>query len=172
MLFRSTITTALKNGAASAAHVAACVAVMAQLTRRGMLAGRSLAGALHAATDITGFGLVGHAREMAAQSGTNFNLRGAALPWMEGAPEYARAQIFPGGTTRNIDFYSQWLDGSDGLAPWQQQLLFDPQTSGGLLMAVAPQALAGLLNELQASGQFHAHIGSVSAAEAGRIRLV
>ena len=166
-----TITTALKHGAASAAHVAACVAVMARLNRRAMLAGRNLAGALHAATDITGFGLIGHAREMAAQSGTGFNLRWTALPWLDGAPEYARAQIFPDGTTRNTNFYSQWLDGGAGLAPWQQQLLFDPQTSGGLLMAVAPAALAGLLHELEASGQFHAHIGSVSAADAGRVRL-
>ena len=166
-----TITTALKNGMASAAHVAACVAVMAQLNRTAMLAGRRMSGALHAATDITGFGIVGHAHEMAAQSGTSFNLRWDALPWLDGAQQYARAQIYPGGTTRNIEFYRQWLDGADGLAAWQQQLLFDPQTSGGLLMAVAPAGLAGLLHALQSSGQFYAHIGSVSAGSAGRLRL-
>lgn len=154
-----TITTAAKNGRADEADVQAAVASMKRLSRAASRAARE-AGA-HAVTDITGYGLIGHAHEMAHLSAVGLALEFAALPWLSGARRYGEAWIFPGGATRNAEFYRRWVTFERPLAEWEQQLLFDPQTSGGLLIAVAPERAAGLVSALQVAGEMAWVIGSV-----------
>ena len=156
------ITTAHKRGEDDPADLAAAVASMTRLNRQAAEAVRATAG-IHALTDITGCGLLGHAHEMAHLSGTGLELDYAALPWLPGARKYAEAWVFPGGSERNEEFFGPWVSYAAGLnlSDWEQRLLHDPQTSGGLFMAVAPEALAGLLERLQAGGDGAFVIGTV-----------
>jgi selenide,water dikinase len=93
------------------------------------------------ATDITGFGLIGHASEMAEASGVRFRIGFDALPWLPGALAYAEAWVFAGGAHNNHAFYNPLVAYTRLVADWQEMLLHDPQTSGGLLVAVAPDRL-------------------------------
>jgi selenide,water dikinase len=154
-----TITTALKQGRASEAHVAAAVAGMTRLNRAASECARRVR--VHAMTDITGFGFLGHAHEMAHLAEADFVLRPTALRWLDGARDYAAAGIFPGGMARNRDFYSQWVDLGAPLPPSDLDLLYDPQTSGGLLMAVHPADAEALMADLTAHGELVAQVGLV-----------
>lgn len=128
------ITTALKRGLASEAAVAAATASMLELNREGCAAIRE-AGA-HGATDVTGFGLLGHAREMALASGVTLEIDAGAIPLLEGALEYARAGAQPGGLKSNREFVACDVDRSRVEDDALYALLCDPQTSGGLLASV------------------------------------
>ena len=130
-----TITTALKRGQVDAAHLDAAIASMTRLNRVASQAAQRASGA-RAATDITGFGLIGHALEMAEASGARFRLRFDDLPWLPGALGYAEAWVFPGGAHNNHAFYNRRVAYTRAVADWQETLLHDPQTSGGLLVAV------------------------------------
>jgi selenide,water dikinase len=163
-----TITTALKQGRASETHVAAAVAAMMHLNRAASACARLAR--VHAMTDITGFGLLGHAHEMAHLAGADFSMRPAALRWIDGARDYAAAGIFPGGMARNRDFYSQWVDLGVALPPTDLDLLYDPQTSGGLLMAVHPDDATSLMADLAAHGEQAALVGTVHSGT-GRLIL-
>jgi selenide,water dikinase len=79
---------------------------------------------------------MGHGHELAHLSGCGLRLQFDQLPWLPGAETYAREWVFPGGTERNEVYYAQWLTLERALSDWQRMLLFDPQTSGGLLVAV------------------------------------
>jgi len=129
-----TITTALKRGVVAQAHLDAAVASMTRLNR--VAAQAAQATGVRGATDITGFGLIGHGCEMAQASGARFRFRFDALPWLPGALDYAQAWVFPGGAHNNQAFYDCLVTYSRALADWQRLLLHDPQTSGGLLVAV------------------------------------
>jgi len=109
---------------------------------------------------------------MAHLSGTAFTLRYAALPWLPGVMTLAEQWVFPGGSERNEAFYGPWVSGLAelGLADWQQRLLHDPQTSGGLLIAVASEHVQDLVTRLQAAGEAARLIGSVGPG-AGSIHL-
>ena len=141
------ITTALKKERAAAAHVDAAVAWMLRLNRD---AARLVARfpQIRACTDITGFGLLGHGYEMAAASGACLEIEAAAVPFMDGALDYAAADLLPGGADRN-QLYLGEADGSglarvsvgSGVPAHRAAALHDPQTSGGLLFA-APAAVA------------------------------
>jgi len=133
------ITTALKREQAEAAHVQAATESMMKLNRAASRAAQ--AAGVRAATDITGFGLIGHATEMAEQAGVCFQIRFAALPFLPGAQQYADAWIFPGGAESNEKFYRPRAHFADELTLAQQWLLFDPETSGGLLIAVPPNSV-------------------------------
>jgi selenide,water dikinase len=117
----------------------------------------------HAVTDVTGFGLLGHAHEMAHLSGVRFEIDYAALPWLPGARQYAAAWIFPGGSERNEAYFGRWVTYGRALADWEQRLLHDPQTSGGLLMAVAEEAVPLALDRLRAAGEAARMIGAAGA---------
>jgi selenide,water dikinase len=132
-----TITTALKRGQVDPAHLDAAIASMMRLNRVASQAARA-AGA-RSATDITGFGLIGHASEMAEAAGVRFRIRFDALPWLPGALGYAEAWVFAGGAHNNHAFYNPLVTYSRPVLDWQETLLHDPQTSGGLLVAVAPE---------------------------------
>ena len=155
------VTTALKRNIAEPQHVAAAVESMSRLNRvASELAQWHNA---HAMTDITGFGLVGHALEMAKLSGVDFRLRMDAIELLPGTIAYARDGVFPGGMERNRDYYREWLRVEGTLADYEFGLLFDPQTSGGLLIAVVAERADDLLADLLAAGEDAFILGEVVA---------
>jgi len=135
-----TITTALKRGTVDPAHLAAAIASMTRLNR--VAAQAAQAANARAATDITGFGLLGHALEMADASGACFRIRFDDLAWLPGALTYAEGWVFAGGAHNNHAFYNPRVAYTRPVADWQETLLHDPQTSGGLLVAVPTGQLA------------------------------
>jgi len=112
-------------------------------------------------TDITGFGLAGHALELAKLSQVDFAIDFGRIALLPGAEAYARQNIFPGGMGRNRDYFSQWLRGGAALPDYAAGLLYDPQTSGGLLMAVAAEAAPALLAALLGRGETAFELGEV-----------
>lgn len=161
-----TITTAIKQGRAEESDARSCMESMRRLNRGAAAVARQLGSAVHAATDITGFGLAGHGHEMAHLSGCGLRFDFASLPWLPGTEKYAREWIFPGGAERNEHFYSQWVTARSTLADWERMLLFDPQTSGGLLLAVSPEKADEFL--AQSSGW---RIGQAVTAPPGSIAV-
>jgi selenide,water dikinase len=127
----------LKQGIARADDVAAAVASMKTLNRQAAQAAQ--AANAHSMTDITGFGLLGHAHEMAHLSLVDFRIDMDKLPWLPGAIGYGQAGAFPGGMARNLDYYSRWVTFGEEVSPLMQDMLWTPETSGGLLVAVAPE---------------------------------
>jgi len=163
------ITTALKREQADPAHVQAAVESMMRLNQSAARAATALGKPhIHAITDITGYSLLGHAHEMAHLSAANFTFWFDALPWLPGAREYAQLGTFPGGTTRNADYFRQWTDFAPTISEEAQMLCFDPQTSGGLLIAVAAAYADGLIEAIERGGAWAWKIGSVNAGS-GRI---
>lgn len=160
------ITTAHKRGQVDPADLQTAIASMIQLNRGASQAARSAN--VHAMTDITGYSLLGHAHEMAHLSSADFVLSHAALPWLPGAERYAIEGFFPGGAATNMDYYGQWVSFDAALNDVQRTLLFDPETSGGLLMAVDPNMVDTLLADLEARGLKGWQIGRVQAGS-GRI---
>jgi selenide, water dikinase len=163
-----TITTALKRGIAESGDVDAAVASMVRLNRDASHA--ALTSGVRAATDITGFGLIGHALEMTEAGSVRFRIRFDALPWLPGALRYAGDWVFPGGAHNNHDFYNSRVVYTRSVADWQETLLHDPQTSGGLLVAVPPEGLAVFLRACAAHEQPAWVIGDV--AEGRDIEIV
>jgi|SRR5579859_1472028 len=163
------LTTAHKQGAVAEADLEAAVASMVHLNRAASEAAQATPG-LHAMTDVTGFGLLGHAHEMAHLSGVSIALDYAALPWIGGVKRYAQQWVFPGGSERNEAYYAKWVSLAPDLklADWEVRLLHDPQTSGGLLIAVAAEHLDELVARLRAAGE-PAHVIGTVGAGAGEI---
>jgi selenide,water dikinase len=163
-----TITTAVKREVVSDEHLAAAIQGMLRLNRTAGQA--ALATGATAATDITGFGLVGHALEMteAARAGgapVRFRIRFDALPWLPGAWDYARDWVFPGGAHNNHEFYNGHVTYTRPVTDWQETLLHDPQTSGGLLIALPPERVDDFLAYCAAHDQPAWPIGDVAAGE-------
>jgi len=131
------IATALKRGLASDAHVESAIACMLRLNRTGAVA--------HGCTDITGFGLLGHAREMALAGNVTLEINSAALEFLPGALEYAAQGALPGGLKNNREFASCAVRIAGDLRPEVEALLYDPQTSGGLLLAQDPAHATGVV---------------------------
>ncbi len=166
------ITTAIKNDEADATHVAAAIASMSRLHRGAAAVLRGFAGALHAATDITGFGLAGHGHEMAEASGLALALHWDALPLLPGAEAYARAGSIPGGGRRNRAYYGTWVRTERSLDEAQLTLLYDPQTSGGLLVAIAADRADEAEAAFRAANEPAWRIGQAVAGEPGALRIV
>jgi len=124
------ISTALKRGIAKDSDVEASIESMLKLNRRACEA--MLAFEVHGCTDVTGFGLIGHAREMALASGVTMEIDPRAVRFLPGAVDYARQGAIPGGLKNNREFASPCVEGQ-----WElDDLLYDPQTSGGLLISL------------------------------------
>ena len=155
------VTTALKRDLAKTDHVEAAVGSMARLNRAASELAQKYG--VHAMTDITGFGLAGHGHEMAHAGEVGFRIYFTRLAWLPGTLEYAKAGVFPGGLERNRQYFGQWLRFEGSLRGHQQALLFDPQTSGGLLMAVSADRADELLADLRRRGERAALIGEVTA---------
>jgi selenide,water dikinase len=160
------IGTALKRGIASAESVAAATRSMLTLNRAACEA--MLRFEVHGCTDITGFGLIGHGREMARASGVTLEIEVASVPLLEGAREAARAGAIPGGLKNNRDFASCDVEGGEEREAALLDLLYDPQTSGGLLISLPEADAAGLIGELPGA----VRIGRVRARDNKPIRLL
>lgn len=154
-------TTALKRDLAAAEDVREAVTWMKQTNRAASRL--ALWFGVRAATDITGFGLLGHVQEMAAQASVRFELDWESLPFLSGAAGYAEQWIFPGGASDNKRFFERDVVFSDSLSDPRRMLLFDPQTSGGLLLCLPPAQAAGFLAAAQAENLPVWQVGRVRA---------
>ena len=115
---------------------------------------------VHCGTDITGFGLAGHAMEMAKGSKKTFVIYAEKLPVLSGAREYAEMGLIPAGAYRNREFLEK--DMESRISGWREDLLFDPQTSGGLLLAIPTEDAAGLMGRLSGLELPSAVVGEVT----------
>ena len=162
------ISTALKNGKASDKAVAKSVSSMATLNKKA--SELMLNVDVHACTDITGFGLLGHACEMIEGTDVGMIIHAEAVPYFPEAREYAEIGMVPGGTGRNRDFRTKMIDLDKKVSKVMVDILFDPQTSGGLLMAVPAADAEPLLKRMRQQGiKDAAIIGEVVSKPKGRI---
>jgi selenide, water dikinase len=157
------ILTAAKRDLVAPEHLEAAVASMLRLNRHASHLARD-AGA-SAVTDVTGFAIAGHALEIADHSGVRVVLRASDLPLLPGALDYAQAGVDFGGVNRNRDHLAKRVHGLDAISLEMQRLLFDPQTSGGLLIALEPSAAETLVTTLRADGYAAAVVGEVVDGE-------
>jgi selenide,water dikinase len=153
------ISTALKQERASEAALAAAVESMVTLNRAASEV--ALEFSVHALTDITGFGLLGHAREVAVASGVSLVLEAARVELLPGALDYARQGFLPGGLKRNAEFLSGCVEFAGGVSEEVRNLMYDPQTSGGLLLSIGAADAAPLLEALRARDIIAQEIGAV-----------
>ena len=162
------ISTALKGGVASEQAVAKSVSSMATLNRKA--SELMLTVDIHACTDITGFGLLGHACEMIEGTDVGMIIRSDAVPYFPEAKEYAEMGMVPGGTARNRDFRLKMVDIDKNVSKVMVDILFDPQTSGGLLMSVPAADAEPLVKRMRREDIKDASIiGEVVAKPKGRI---
>jgi selenide,water dikinase len=159
------ITTALKQEIAKASDVASAVASMKSLNRTAAQAAQTAQA--HSMTDITGFGLLGHAHEMAHLGLVDFHFELEKMPWLPGAIGYGQAGAFPGGMARNLDYFSPWVTFGEQVSQLMQDMLWTPETSGGLLVAVAPE----MVEMMRAACETAVVIGHVLAGD-GHIHVV
>lgn len=164
------IATAIKAGKASEETVEEATRSMATLNKDA--AALMVRFGVRAATDVTGFGLLGHMGEMAKASGLAAELVADAVPILPGALELARTQRFPGGSVRNLADVSERVDFPDGMEEYRRLLLTDAQTSGGLLLAVEPDSLDGLMDALSGPTPYARVIGRMLEGPPGRIRVI
>ena len=164
------ISTAIKNGKASPEAVAAIVKSMTTLNKAASEA--MLEVGVDACKDITGFGLLGHAAEMVEGTEVGFAINAAAVPVFPWAKELAEKGMVPGGVGRNRDYRQHMVDMAGSVPLFLQEILYDPQTSGGLLIAVPAEKAERLLKKLHKAGVKEAVIiGEVVAEPRGRIRV-
>ena len=156
---------ALKQERLSPQDYQAMIASMTQLNS----VGREVAAVegVHAMTDVTGFGLLGHLLEMCRGAGLSARMRWQDVPVLPGASALAQAGVGTGAAGRNWASYGAEVRAPGGLPDWQRGLLCDPQTSGGLLIAAAPGVAATVLDQVRAAGFAQAAVVGTMAAGAG-----
>lgn len=165
------ITTAAKNDADPQNAIADAIRIMTTLNRAAAEAARAVG--VTAATDITGFGLLGHLRNVAAASRCSAEIEFSKVPVLDAARAYVESGVAPGGTHANWRFLNDWATYADGVTKEQQLLLCDAQTSGGLLLAVAPENADRLVEELTRKGTPAASVvGRLTEGAPGRIQVV
>jgi len=163
------ITTGIKQGKTSAAAAEEAIRVMETLNRAGAEA--MIETGVHAATDVTGFGLLGHLHEMTSGSRVRARIHYSRVPVLEEATTLVHQGAIAGGTARNYEYLQPKVT-FDGLEEGQRLLLCDAQTSGGLLMAVPADRLESLTAALRRRGvATAAHIGEITAEGDGRIEV-
>jgi selenide, water dikinase len=160
------IATALKRGLASEADVQAATDSMLALNR--VACERMLELDVHGCTDVTGFGLIGHAREMALASDVMLEIEVDRIQFLPGAVEYARAGAIPGGLRNNREFASCVVERGRDIPEEIENLLYDPQTSGGLLISLPEKDAAELTKRLEGAYR----IGRALARGEKAIRLI
>ena len=166
------ISTAIKKGAAEAAWIDAATASMTTLNRAAADVVRDSTFGIHAMTDITGFGMIGHAREMAQGSGVALQLRASAVPLLVGALDCVRAGHIPGGLKANREFAECSVGYENGVPEELRTILYDPQTAGGLLISVGAADAEPLAAALGKAGVSAAVIGEVLPAGKPLIRVL
>ncbi len=155
------ISTAIKKGEAQLQWIDAATQSMTTLNAKAAQAAIAGKFEIHAATDITGFGLIGHAREMAQGSGVSLRIIAQHVPILPGALECIRAKHIPGGLSANRDFAECMVSYASGVPEEIRTVLFDPQTAGGLLISVAEKDSQSLLSALHHAGVPAVEIGEV-----------
>ncbi len=163
------VSTAVKGGVAEPAMQRRSVATMMELNRTAaeLLAARS---DIHACTDITGFGLLGHAMEMIEGTKTGMKIYSAAIPYFEGIQELVKMGIIPGGLIRNRKYRQRQIEKGPNCPEWMVDLLFDPQTSGGLFISLPEAGVQELLAEMVKAGlEDAAIVGEVVSTPPGKI---
>jgi len=164
------IATAIKDGKAHPDVIASAIQSMTTLNRGGAEAMRE--SGIRTATDVTGFGLLGHLRQMLLASGVAARIEVAAVPILPGALELAESNRFPGGSVRNLNDIGEGVSFPEDLPEHRRLLLADAQTSGGLLMAVSDDVLPGLLEKVHGRTPVAAVIGRIEEGPPGRIQIV
>ncbi|MFY9883452.1 MAG: selenide, water dikinase SelD [Candidatus Cybelea sp.] len=162
------LTTALKRGAISPRDLDEAVRAMTVLNDNAAQA--MLAAQAHAATDITGFGLLGHGGGMARASGVRFVIDAYAVPFMERVLELIDAGVAPGGTRHNAETHASFTQFANSVPDAVRVGLSDAQTSGGLLISIARERLPMLVGELQERGALAAVIGDVREGAGVEVR--
>ncbi len=167
------VSTAMKRGVAPDLLVETAIDVMTRRNADAADAAAALGSAVHAGTDVTGFGLLGHLRELLAASGVAATIDAGAVPVLPGVRSLLAAGMVAGGTKRNRDFVSDAAPVDWGALPDVEQLLLaDAQTSGGLLLAVAGDRVPDLVAELDRGGALAAaEVGTVVDGPAGAISV-
>jgi len=144
------ISTALKAGTADAETVAKLTKCMASLNKKASELMQEVG--VHACTDITGFGLLGHTTQLAQNSQVGINISSASVPLLPRTEEFAKQGLYPGGSRRNREFYSAAITIANNVPDHIRGILFDAQTSGGLLICLDSGKAERLLEELQQAG--------------------
>ena len=164
------ITTAIKRGIATASLVERAIEVMSALNRA---AGEVFAesGAVHALTDVTGFGLLGHAWGMAEGSGVALRFSAGAIPVLDGVLELAAEDVVPGGSKANLEWIRPHARFAPELPALLPLVLADAQTNGGLLAAVEPGRAGALVATLRAAGVDAVEVGEVLPGDPARIEV-
>jgi selenide, water dikinase len=185
------ISTAIKKGKAEAAWIDASVQSMTTLNKKAAEVVTGLVGTdassaqaerssaawqlhswhVHSMTDVTGFGLIGHAREMALASNVGLEFFSKEMPLLPGALECVRAGYIPGGLTNNRDFAECLVQYDESVSPEMRAIIFDPQTAGGLLIAVAGDDCEALIAALHSAGVAARQIGKVAESSKPLIRI-
>ena len=158
------ISTAIKKGTAQKEWIEAATVSMTTLNKAAMEAVKDNT-AVHAATDVTGFGLVGHAREMALASEVTIAIEAGRVPLLEGALECVRQGAVPGGLKANRDFAECAVRYEGKVSEEVRTMMFDPQTAGGLLLSVAAAEAQTVMERLGQKGVAAARIGEVRKKE-------
>jgi len=160
------IITAMMAEIADAAPVEQALTAMERLNR--LASEVMLRHGVHAATDVTGYGLVGHAHEMAAAAGLAFRIPLDTLPIIPGTADYAGQWCLPAGMLRNQEYYSQWSNVGE-LGTVKSAPVCDPQTSGGLLVALSAENAEAMVTELREAGEEAWIIGTAAEGEPGAV---
>jgi selenide,water dikinase len=156
------IATAIRVGKAKPSWIEAAVRIMSRLNRDAAEALRTLGDAIHSVTDITGFGFLGHAWEMATASNVSLRLDSAGIEVLDGALECARRGFMAGGLKNNREFVGDCVRFGGSVAQEFQHLLFDPQTSGGLLVALHSEFSEQARTLLRKAGCSALRVGEVA----------
>jgi selenide,water dikinase len=144
------ISTALKAGKVGKETAAKMTKYMATLNKKASELMQEVG--VHACTDITGFGFIGHICQLAQNSHVGIKINSSSVPVFAEVEEFAKAGLCPGGLHRNRDFYGKMVEFSRQIPDYIQDILFDPQTSGGLLIVLAPKTAELLVNKLHKAG--------------------
>ena len=166
------ISTAIKKGKAKQEWIDGAVASMTKLNNRAVEVIHQGGFTVHAATDITGFGVVGHAREMANGSKITIRVEAERIELLRGALECVRAGLIPGGLNTNRDFLESCVAYKSNLSEELKTLLYDPQTAGGLLLSVPSQITKGVVAAMEVAGVAAVRIGEVLAKTEKPVEVV
>lgn len=165
------LTTAIKGNLLSEAGQKRALETMCYLNKDASRA--ALQAGVRGCTDITGFGLLGHASELARGSGVTLEIYHDQLPILEESVDLARLGMIPGGAYKNRDFYLPWISFEEGIQGEYLDLMFDPQTSGGLLLSVPQERAAALLEVLKEQNKTECKVvGRVKARGTHLIEVV
>jgi selenide, water dikinase len=163
------VSNATKLGDSPSAVTAAAVESMRRLNRDAAEAAARCG--VVCATDVTGFGLLGHARNIATGSACGLEIDAGSLPMLPGVAELVEAGLIPGGSRRNLAFADEWTQWEPGVSHLQRVVATDAQTSGGLLLAVSPDMCEPLMREIRGGGGMAEPVGRLTDDASGTVRV-